>query len=108
PVVEARVGSGAVRAGAVPTVLGGYQILKELGRGGMWAVYLARQLSLNRNVALKVMRPEWARNATFVARFTREAYAAAQLTHHNVVQIYDFGEERGTAYFSMEYVDGPP
>jgi eukaryotic-like serine/threonine-protein kinase len=91
---------------ALSSMLGGYQILKELGRGGMGAVYLARQLSLNRSVALKVMRPEWARNATFVARFTREAYAAAQLSHHNVVQIYDFGEDKGTSYFSMEFVDG--
>jgi hypothetical protein len=87
-------------------VLGGYQVLQELGRGGMGAVYLARQLSLNRNVALKVMKPQWASNATFVARFTREAYAAAQLTHHNVVQIYDFGEDKGTTYFSMEFVEG--
>ena len=72
----------------------------------MGAVYLARQLSLNRQVALKVMRPEWASNPTFVARFTREAYAAAQLSHHNVVQIYDFGEDKGTTFFSMEFVDG--
>ena len=91
---------------SVSSVLGGYQILKELGRGGMGAVYLARQLSLNRSVALKVMRPEWARNATFVARFTREAYAAAQLSHHNIVQIFDFGEDKGTAFFSMEFIDG--
>ncbi len=94
------------RPEGVPNTLGGYQVLEELGRGGMGAVYLARQVSLNRNVALKVMKPEWARNATFVARFTREAYAAAQLNHHNVVQIYDFGEDGGTAYFSMEFVQG--
>ncbi len=62
-----------------------------------WARFTwRRQLSLNRSVALKVMRPEWARNATFVARFTREAYAAAQLSHHNIVQIFDFGEDKGT------------
>ncbi|HEX8199610.1 MAG TPA: serine/threonine-protein kinase [Isosphaeraceae bacterium] len=92
--------------GGVPVLLGGYQILGELGRGGMGAVYLARQLSLDRPVALKVMRPEWARDPRFVARFTREAYAAAQLVHHNVVQIYDFGQDRGTSYFSMEFVPG--
>ena len=86
--------------------LGPYTLEKLLGRGGMGAVYLARQLSLNRNVALKVMKPQWASNATFVARFTREAYAAAQLTHHNVVQIYDFGQDKGTTYFSMEFVQG--
>jgi eukaryotic-like serine/threonine-protein kinase len=86
--------------------LGGYQIEKLLGRGGMGAVYLARQLSLDRQVALKTMRPEWARNPTFVSRFVREAYAAAQLSHHNVVQIYDFGEDKGTNFFSMEFVPG--
>lgn len=90
----------------IPSVLGGYQILSVLGRGGMGAVYLARQISLNRNVALKVMKPEWADNPTFVSRFTREAYAAAQLVHHNVVQIYDFGQDRGTNFFSMEFVQG--
>ena len=92
--------------GGIPSVLGGYQVLQELGRGGMGSVYLARQLSLNRNVALKVMKPEWASNPTFVSRFTREAYAAAQLVHHNVVQIYDFGQDRGTNFFSMEFVQG--
>ena len=90
----------------VPAQLGGYQIVKELGRGGMGSVYLARQLSLDRNVALKVMQPQWARDPVFVARFTREAYAAAQLVHHNVVQIYDIGLERDRHYFSMEFVKG--
>jgi hypothetical protein len=91
---------------AVPETLGGYRVLKELGRGGMGAVFLARQLSLDRNVALKVMNPEWAKDPTFLARFTREAYAAAQLVHHNVVQIYDIGTDREVNYFSMEFVDG--
>ena len=86
--------------------LGGYRLVKELGRGGMGSVYLARQVSLDRDVALKVMSPRFADDPKFVARFTREAYAAAQLVHHNVVQIYDFGEDHGTSYFSMEFVDG--
>jgi serine/threonine protein kinase len=90
----------------IPTTLGGYKVLKELGRGGMGAVYLARQLSLGRDVALKVMASRWARDPTHLARFTREAYAAAQLVHHNIVQIYDFGADQGVNYFSMEYVDG--
>jgi eukaryotic-like serine/threonine-protein kinase len=94
------------KAGEIPLMLGGYKVIKELGRGGMGAVYLARQLSLDRNVALKVVAPRWARDPTFLARFTREAYAAAQLVHHNIVQIYDLGEEREVNYFSMEYVDG--
>src|SRR5262249_30086398 len=89
-----------------PATLGGYQIVKELGHGGMGAVYLARQISLDRNVALKVMRSRWASQPSFVARFTREAYAAAQLVHHNVVQIYDMGIDHEVHYFSMEFVEG--
>ena len=97
---------GPPHAGEIPSRLGGYQIVKLLGQGGMGAVYLARQLSLDRDVALKVMKPRWASDPTFVSRFTREAFAAAQLVHHNVVQIHDFGEDHGTQYFSMEFVDG--
>ncbi len=90
----------------VPAVLGNYQIVRELGRGGMGAVYLARQVSLDRLVALKVMNRRWAKSPVFVARFMREAYAAAQLVHHNVVQIYDVGTDKGINYFSMEFVEG--
>lgn len=90
---------------SLPT-LGGYRLIRELGRGAMGAVYLARQLSLDREVAVKTIQGEWAQNPVFVARFTREAYAAAQLTHHNVVQIYDMGVDRGIHFFSMEYVRG--
>ena len=111
--------SGAEAAPAIPSTtsrpaagegmretLGGYKILRELGRGAMGAVYLAKQMSLSRDVALKVMQAQYASDATFLARFTREAYAAAQLVHHNVVQIYDIGQDKGTSYFSMEFVDG--
>jgi serine/threonine protein kinase len=94
------------KPGEILLTLGGYQVVKELGKGGMGAVYLARQLSLDRNVALKVVAPRWASDPTFLARFTREAYAAAQLVHHNIVQIYDLGKEKDVNYFSMEYVDG--
>src|SRR5262249_39232148 len=58
----------------VPPTLGNYEIIRLLGRGGMGAVYLARQVSLDRPVALKVMNAEWAQNASFLVRFTREAY----------------------------------
>ncbi len=94
---------GDLASGAV---LGGYRIMKELGRGAMGAVYLARQLSLDRQVALKVIQAQWASNPTFVARFVREAYAAAQLTHHNVVQIYDLSSAGDTNFFSMEFILG--
>ncbi|MEL7267171.1 MAG: serine/threonine-protein kinase, partial [Planctomycetota bacterium] len=92
----------------MPAMLGGYRILQLLGRGAMGAVYKARQISLDRDVALKVIRGRWAANPLSIARFVREAYAAAQLTHHNVVQIYDFGEDAGQHYFSMEWVRGGP
>jgi serine/threonine protein kinase len=86
--------------------LGGYELVQKLGEGGMGAVYLARQVSLDRNVALKVLNPQLAEDPQFVARFTREAYAAAQLSHHNVVQIHDIGVDKDTNFFSMEYVPG--
>jgi serine/threonine protein kinase len=92
----------------LPERLGGYRILRLLGRGAMGAVYEAKQLSLDRNVALKTIRGRIADNPSSLARFTREAYAAAQLVHHNVVQIYDFGQDSGQHFFSMEWVRGGP
>ncbi len=86
--------------------LGGYEIIQRLGQGGMGSVYLARQLSLDRTVAIKTLAPHLVQDPAFVARFTREAYSAAQLNHHNVVQIHDIGEESGTYFFSMEFVEG--
>ncbi len=90
----------------IPDTIGGYRILGELGRGGMGAVYLAQQISLDRPVAIKVMNPKWGEDPIFVARFTREAYAAAQLSHHNIVQVFDFGKQRDLHYFTMEFVEG--
>ena len=97
-----------VRASAleIGTQLGPYTIRDVLGRGSQGIVYLARQISLDRNVALKVIQPRLANNPTLVARFTREAYASAQLVHPNVVQIYDLGCEADTYFFSMEFVEG--
>jgi serine/threonine protein kinase len=86
--------------------LGGYEILQKLGQGGMGSVYLARQLSLDRKVAVKVLNSRLAQDPVFIARFTREAYAAAQLTHHNIVQIHDIGEDKASYFFSMEFVEG--
>ena len=98
--------SGNVVAQEMPDHLGGYELMKQLGAGGMGAVYLARQTSLDRSVAVKVMHANWAKDPIFLARFTREAYAAAQLNHHNVVQIYDIGADAGINFFSMEFVEG--
>jgi eukaryotic-like serine/threonine-protein kinase len=95
-------------AGSIPDRLGGYRVLRLLGRGAMGTVYEAKQISLDRLVALKTIRGRLAENPASLARFTREAYAAAQLTHHNVVQIYDFGEADGLHFFSMEWVRGGP
>lgn len=83
----------------------GYRIERVLGRGGMGQVYLAVQESLARQVALKVLAPRLAADAEFVRRFQAEARAAAALNHPNVVTVYDVGEDRGTHYLSMEYMD---
>ncbi len=94
-------------SGSAPTgKLGPYRLLKLLGEGGMGSVFLARQTTLDRNVALKVVKSNLSKNKSMLARFTREAYAAAQLIHPNVVQIYDMGDDQGNCYFSMELVDG--
>ncbi|MEM8668309.1 MAG: serine/threonine-protein kinase [Planctomycetota bacterium] len=90
----------------LPERLGGYRILRLLGRGAMGAVYEAKQISLDRLVALKTIRERIVHHPVTLARFTREAYSAAQLTHQNVVQIYDFGEDNGRLFFSMERVSG--
>jgi len=85
---------------------GRYEIIRHLARGGMAEVYLARDLLLDRPVALKVLFPEFSRNRSFVERFRREARAAANLNHPNIVSIYDWGEEDGTYFIVMEYIDG--
>jgi serine/threonine protein kinase len=106
-VADARKGINMQREDVdIPRNLGGYEIIRELGRGGMGAVYLARQVSLDRPVALKVMSRQFADDPVFLARFMREAYAAAQLVHHNVVQIYDIGSQDDLHFFSMEFVEG--
>jgi hypothetical protein len=88
--------------------LGGLQLLARIGGGGMGTVWLARQISLDRNVAVKILRPHLGDDPAFVIQFTREALAAAQLVHHNIAQIYDIGLEQQLHYFSMEYVEGEP
>ena len=84
----------------------GLEILHLVGEGGMGAVYCARQKSLNRLVALKVIRPEPEKQKEFRHRFEREAQALAQLNHPNIVTVYDFGQANDKYYFIMEYVDG--
>ncbi len=84
----------------------GYQILGKLGKGAMATVYKARQISLDRIVAVKVLPKRYSENPEFVDRFYREGKAAAKLNHANIVQAIDVGEAGGYHYFVMEYVDG--
>lgn len=84
----------------------GYEILAELGRGGMGAVYQARQISLQRLVALKILPPHLAGDQDFIARFQSEAVAAASLNHPNLVQVYAAGESDGIEFIAMEFVEG--
>jgi beta-lactam-binding protein with PASTA domain/tRNA A-37 threonylcarbamoyl transferase component Bud32 len=83
-----------------------YQIIRHIARGGMAQVYLARDLLLDRPVALKALFPELSVDEAFVERFRREAQAAANLSHPNIVSIYDWGQGDGTYYIVMEFVDG--
>ncbi len=98
----------AASAPIVPgTKLGRYRIERELGRGGMALVFLARDEDLRRPVALKVLRPGLALERRHVDRFEREALAVAKLDHPNVVKVWEVGETRGWHWLAMEYVDGP-
>jgi serine/threonine-protein kinase len=86
--------------------LGDFHVLRKLGQGGMGQVYLARQLSLKREVALKLLRGELAQNATALKRFQAEAEAVARISHPNIVQVYAIGEHDGLRFMALEYVDG--
>jgi tetratricopeptide (TPR) repeat protein/predicted Ser/Thr protein kinase len=104
---------GANRPGAsavllqIGIVLGNrYEILELLGEGGMGAVYKAADREVDRIVALKVIRPEMASNPEILARFKQELLLSSQVTHRNVIRIYDLGEARGVKFITMEYLEG--
>ncbi len=83
-----------------------YQIIKTIGEGGMANVYLAYDTILDRNVAVKVLRGDLAQDEKFVRRFQREALSASSLSHPNIVEVYDVGEDNGSYYIVMEYIEG--
>ncbi len=87
------------------TLVGRYEILREIGRGGMAVVFLARQTDLERFVALKQLNASDPRDPSFAQRFVREAKLAGSLSHPNIVTVYDYFEHEGTPYIAMEYVE---
>ena len=89
------------------TILGNrYEIIRKIGDGGMAFVYEAKDRLLNRIVAVKVLRPEFVDDEEFLAKFKREAEAVANISHPNIVNVYDVGCDGKVNYIVMEYVDG--
>jgi len=119
---ESAQASGAAAAGTVPSPESSgfrppapeelaerfpqFEIIELLGKGGMGAVYKARQPSLDRLVAIKILPPEVGKDPSFAERFAREARALARLTHPNIVAVHDFGQSGDLFWFAMEYVEG--
>ncbi|MET9960717.1 serine/threonine-protein kinase [Streptomyces sp. NPDC006326] len=94
-------------SGLIGRQIAGYRIESMLGRGGMAVVYCAKDLRLDRTVALKLIAPERARDETFRRRFTHESRVAAQIDHPHIVPIFEAGETDGVLYIAMRYVSGP-
>ena len=112
--VTSRAGDSAVPHFGPPTgagevgTLGPYRVLKQLGAGGMGAVYLALDTRLDRKLAFKVMLPEFAADKSAKERFLREARAAAKISHDNVVTVFEADEREGVPYIAMQYLQGYP
>ena len=85
---------------------GRYELLEKIGDGGMAVVYKAKDKLLNRFIAIKILRPEFTKDPTFVENFKRESQAAAGLSHQNIVGVYDVGREGNINYIVMELVEG--
>ncbi len=108
---EPAIGDGgadaAALAGAMPCDFGPYELVREIGRGGMGVVYEARQKGLDRSVALKMILAGHLASPELVRRFQSEARAAARLRHSNIVHIHEVGQSNGQHFFTMEYIAGP-
>ena len=100
--------SAAEAAAALPPLgqVGDYRILREVGRGGMGVVYEAEQVSLGRRVALKVLPRQVSQDLKTLARFRREARAAAQLHHTNIVPVFEVGKDGEVSYYAMQFIQG--
>ena len=90
-----------------PPKIPGYELLGFIGRGSSGAVYRARQLAVDREVAIKILHPHLARESRVVRRLQREARTTARLAHPHIVSAVDMGEIEGRWWFAMEFVDGP-
>jgi eukaryotic-like serine/threonine-protein kinase len=106
PKQAARMEAELATAEKVDQRIPGYQLLERIGAGGMGVVYRAKQLRMDRLVAIKLLKPKYSRNVHYVERFLREAKLAAKLSHNHIVQAIDAGEAYGHHYFVMEYVEG--
>ena len=91
---------------ASPKLIAGYEILRKLGAGGMGTTYLARQINMDRLIALKVLQQKFSQDEDYIRRFDREAKMAARLNHENVATAYEVGDVAGQHFISMEYVEG--
>src|SRR5687768_9860760 len=106
PAPQVTLPQRAVEEVPIQATVPGYEIVSELGRGGMEVVYQARQIKANRVVALKMILSGGHAGETDLQRFRTEGEAIARLQHPNIVQIYEVGEQNGLPYFSLEFCDG--
>jgi serine/threonine protein kinase len=106
PKQSARMEAELESAEKVDQKIPGYQLLERVGSGGMGVVYKAKQIRMDRIVAIKLLKAKYSKNARYVERFLREAKLAAKLSHNHIVQAIDSGEAYGHYYFVMEFVEG--
>src|SRR5262249_27018198 len=104
--LDSALPSAPPHAARLPVSFGDYELLREVARGGMGIIFCARQRSLNRQVAIKMILAGEFASPEFVKRFRQEAAAAASLQHPNIVTIHEVGECEGQYYFSMDFVEG--